>query len=77
MGKVIAGKGNNGEDGYDGVVQGSIIATYMHGPVLARNPELADALLCLALHVSELAPISLPFIDELRNERLKYACRDK
>ncbi|CAQ05867.1 type 1 glutamine amidotransferase [Corynebacterium urealyticum] len=34
---------------YEGAVQGSVIATYMHGPALARNPQLADVLLARAL----------------------------
>src|SRR5699024_4849260 len=37
------------QQGYDGAVQGSVIATYMHGPALARNPQLADVLLARAL----------------------------
>ena len=34
---------------YEGAVQGSVIATYMHGPALARNPQLADVLLARAM----------------------------
>ncbi len=45
---VETGLGNNG-DGTEGAVQGRVIGTYPHGPVLARNPELADYLLELAL----------------------------
>ena len=42
---------NNSEkqQSYEGAVQGSVIATYMHGPALARNPQLADVLLARAL----------------------------
>lgn len=41
---------NTGEQTrFEGAVQGSIVATYMHGPVLARNPHLADALLAAAM----------------------------
>ena len=39
---VLHGNGNNGEDGTEGVRRGNLIATYLHGPVLARNPDLAD-----------------------------------
>ena len=58
--------------GIDGVIQGSVIATYMHGPCLARNPQLADLLLAQALGVepSELEPLEIPEIDRLRMERL-------
>lgn len=59
----------------DGVIQGSVIATYMHGPCLARNPHLADYLLAQALgiQVEELAPLPLPVVDQLRAERCAAA----
>ena len=49
LGRVTNGRGNNGRDGTEGAVQGTIVGTYLHGPVLARNSWLADALLNLAL----------------------------
>lgn len=48
LGRITAGRGNNGTDGTEGAIQGTIIGTYLHGPVLPRNPALADALLSLA-----------------------------
>lgn len=74
LGQVKRGVGNNGSRaGVEGVVQGSVIATYMHGPALARNPELADLLLARALGIGaqELTPLALPEVDQLRKERLK------
>jgi CobQ-like glutamine amidotransferase family enzyme len=68
LGAVIKGAGNRSGDGFDGAVQGSVIATYMHGPCLARNPELADLLLSKV--VVELPPLELPEVDALRRERL-------
>lgn len=65
---VTRGAGNRAGDRFDGVVQGSVVATYMHGPCLARNPELADHLLSQV--VGELAPLELPEVDLLRRERL-------
>ncbi|MFV8319082.1 type 1 glutamine amidotransferase [Mycobacterium sp. 23] len=65
---VTRGAGNRAGDGFDGVVQGSVVATYMHGPCLARNPELADHLLSQV--VGELPPLELPEVDLLRRERL-------
>ena len=59
----------------EGVVQGSIIATYMHGPVLARNPEFADLLLCRALGVDSLPPVDVPAVEQLRRERIATARR--
>lgn len=44
FGRVLAGVGN-GVGGVDGVVSGSILGTYLHGPVLARNPGVVAWLL--------------------------------
>jgi CobQ-like glutamine amidotransferase family enzyme len=68
LGAVVRGAGNRVGDGVDGVIQGSAVATYLHGPCLARNPELADLLLSKV--VGELAPLQLPEVDLLRRERL-------
>lgn len=68
LGAVLRGFGNRSGDRIDGAVQGSIIASYMHGPCLARNPALADLL--LARVVGELAPLDLDEIALLRRERL-------
>ncbi|HET6731817.1 type 1 glutamine amidotransferase [Mycobacterium sp.] len=68
LAKVISGAGNRAGDGIDGAVQGSVIATYLHGPCLARNPELADYLLSRV--VGELTPLDLGEVALLRTERL-------
>ncbi|MDY6996967.1 MAG: type 1 glutamine amidotransferase [Actinomycetota bacterium] len=65
---VTKGAGNRAGDGFDGAVQGSVVATYLHGCCLARNPELADHL--LATVVGTLAPLDLPEVTRLRTERL-------
>lgn len=70
LAKVTHGVGNGVGDGREGVVQGSVLGTYMHGPVLARNPELADYLLERALGTN-LAPLELPEVAQLRKERLR------
>ncbi|AWB81060.1 glutamine amidotransferase [Corynebacterium yudongzhengii] len=59
----------------EGAVQGNVIATYMHGPVLARNPQLADLLLAKATgqRLDELEPLEIAAIDRLRIERLDAA----
>lgn len=50
LGEVFLGTGNGAEDRrVDGIVEGRVIGTYMHGPALARNPELADHLLASVL----------------------------
>ena len=49
LGRVVAGVGNGDDDGTEGAVRGHVVGTYLHGPVLARNPALADCLLSWAL----------------------------
>jgi len=49
LGRVLAGFGNDGESGYEGCRLGRAIGTYLHGPLLPRNPWLADWLLGQAL----------------------------
>lgn len=75
FGRVRSGSGNGVGDGTEGAVQGSVIGTYMHGPALARNPELADYLLARAIGTDSLAPLDLPEVDQLRAERLAAARR--
>lgn len=48
LGRVIAGGGNNGVDGTEGCIVGRVIGTYIHGPLLPKNPWIADRLLGFA-----------------------------
>ena len=59
----------NCADGSEGAVAGKVIGTYPHGPLLARNPALADHVLELALE-EELQPLVRPEVTELRRQRL-------
>lgn len=68
LGRVVAGVGN-GYDGTEGALSGSIVATYLHGPVLARNPAIADHLLATATG-DTLAPLEELEVTRLRGERL-------
>lgn len=83
LGRVTRGVGNarptaggggryEGGEHYEGAVQGPLVATYMHGPALARNPELADLLIARALGVAPdaLPPLDMPQVERLRAERL-------
>ncbi len=56
LGRVLRGNGNNGEDGLEGVMRGTVFGTYLHGPLLPKNIWLADRLIELALGI-ELAPL--------------------
>ncbi|CAI9407642.1 type 1 glutamine amidotransferase [Aestuariimicrobium sp. T2.26MG-19.2B] len=68
LARVEVGVGNNG-DGTEGTQQGTVIGTYPHGPVLARNPELADHVLRLGTGL-DLDPLAVPEVDELRRQRI-------
>ncbi len=70
LGRVVAGVGNGGGDGTEGAVHGRIVGTYLHGPVLARNPALADRLLSWALGDLALDPLDDGESESLREERL-------
>lgn len=46
---VLEGTGNNGQDGFEGCLHRNLVGTYLHGPALSKNPELADWLIARAL----------------------------
>lgn len=52
LGTVIAGAGNNGATGQEGAVRDRVIGTYLHGPLLPKNPWLADLLMSWAIERS-------------------------
>ena len=68
LGRVRVGSGNGRGFGVDGSVTGRVVGTYLHGPVLARNPALADLLLSWA--VGDLEPLDDSECEDLRAERL-------
>jgi lipid II isoglutaminyl synthase (glutamine-hydrolysing) len=70
LGRVIAGFGNDGESGFEGCRAGRAIGTYLHGPLLPRNPWLADWLLAEALaHQTGSEAVELdPLADALEAE---------
>ena len=62
---VVKGFGNNGEDKTEGIHYKNSIGTYLHGPILPSNPELAVNLLELALKKKYEKDIKIKFEDEL------------
>lgn len=73
LGSVIRGNGNNGEDRTEGARTNNAIGTYLHGPLLPNNPQLADSLIRLALERkgSEFIPKSID--DTLAQQSRKNA----
>ena len=72
LAEVEVGVCNGGEPPTDGAVQGRVLGTYLHGPLLPRNPELADILIGWALRI-ELEPLSTEFAERARQERIAEA----
>jgi CobQ-like glutamine amidotransferase family enzyme len=76
LGRVVAGFGNNGESGYEGCHLGRAIGTYLHGPLLPRNPWLADWLLAQAIaHRAGELPTFEPLGDELEAQAHAISAR--
>ncbi|MDQ6928194.1 MAG: glutamine amidotransferase [Actinomycetota bacterium] len=71
LGAVVVGHGNDTGDGSEGIVTGHVAGTYLHGPVLARNPALADLLLSWV--AGPLDPIDDAEVEDLRAERMRAA----
>jgi hypothetical protein len=66
---VVHGIGNGEDDGAtEGAVSGRVVGTYLHGPVLVRNPDLADLLLSWV--AGPLEPLPVAEVEQLREERL-------
>lgn len=62
--KVVKGFGNNGEDQTEGVVYKNAIGCYFHGPLLPKNPHIADFLISRALEIKYKQEIILSPLDE-------------
>ncbi|HEX6450285.1 MAG TPA: glutamine amidotransferase [Trebonia sp.] len=83
LGRVIAGAGNNGQDGTEGARYREVYATYLHGPVLPKNPWLTDHLISAALAhrygdtgtPGSLAPLEDQAEAEAHAAALRLACR--
>jgi lipid II isoglutaminyl synthase (glutamine-hydrolysing) len=69
LGRVLRGHGNDGRSGYEGVrggAHGTVIGTYLHGPLLPKNAWLADWLTATSLRIplTELSPLDDALEDE-------------
>lgn len=64
FGKVIYGSGNDGKSGYEGVIYKNVIGTYLHGPLLPKNPQVCDYLIQKALEKKYQKKITLKELDD-------------
>lgn len=82
LGRVVAGGGNNGEDGGEGAIYRKVYATYLHGPVLPKNPWFTDHLIWQGLRhrygeVQRLPPLADGAEQRAHEAALKLALRMK
>lgn len=73
LGKVVYGNGNDDKSGYEGVVYKNVVATYLHGPLLPKNPKLCDYILenAIGRKYPEFEGLK-PLDDELENTANEY-----
>jgi CobQ-like glutamine amidotransferase family enzyme len=64
FGHMLAGAGNNGRDGTEGAQRENVFGTYLHGPILPKNPWLSDQLIRLALERRTGEAVELTALDD-------------
>ena len=69
LAKVIRGGGNNGQDGFEGATYKNTIGSYFHGPLLPKNPEIADWLIGKVIGALEPLDDSL---EQKANEAIRH-----
>ena len=72
LGRVLYGSGNDGKSGYEGVVYKNVIGTYLHGPLLPKNPQLCDYLITKALERKYGSAELTPLDDAQENQANEY-----
>jgi lipid II isoglutaminyl synthase (glutamine-hydrolysing) len=77
FGRVVAGAGNNGRDGTEGAIRDHVYATYLHGPVLPKNPWLTDRLIEVALERRHGEPVTLEPLDDRFEQRAHDVALEK
>lgn len=77
LGKVLYGGGNNGKDKTEGMIYKNSIGSYMHGPILPKNPELTDFLIEKALEIKYKKKIKLKKIDDNLEKKAKKQLLNK
>jgi CobQ-like glutamine amidotransferase family enzyme len=73
LGRVLRGHGNTGSSGYEGVRRGTVVGTYLHGPLLPKNAWFADWLIRTALRLDALDPLDDAFEDAAHAEARRAA----
>ena len=72
FGKVLFGNGNSFNDSTEGYFEENVIATYLHGPLLSKNPDVADYIIEYCVNRNQQDKITLASL----NDELENKCRD-
>jgi hypothetical protein len=75
FGRVVKGYGNNGQDGSEGLKYHNLIGTYLHGPLLPKNPVVADFYISAMAERRGLTATITPLYDSIENfahQQVKY-----
>lgn len=73
LGKVLKGYGNNSSSGFEGAVRNNSFGTYLHGPLLPKNPQFTDELLLRALQRKYGKASLEPLNDSLEHQAARVA----
>lgn len=78
FGKVVSstGHGNNDTDRVDGALYRNVVGTYLHGPLLGKNPEVADHLLARALERKAVRAGRVPMVLEPLDDAVETAANE-
>ena len=72
FGRVLAGNGNEFSSSVEGYMEEHVVATYLHGPLLSKNPKLSDHIIsyCMSRQTGE------PYTPPAVNDKLEEECRE-
>ena len=76
FGKVLAGHGNEYKSHFEGFYNGSVLGTYMHGPLLPKNPEVADFIIKKGLS-RKYGEVTLTLLDDTLEQKAKAVILDR
>ena len=77
FGKVVYGNGNKFEDSIEGFMKENVIATYLHGPLLSKNPVIADHIISYCLQRKYKENIELEKLDDTFEEKCREQLLEK
>ena len=77
LGTVLYGNGNCSKSGYEGYFEKNVIATYLHGPMLAKNPEISDYMISCCINRKSEKPIRLAKLDDTLEKDCRQVMIDR